>query len=253
MAGMRIRSIKPEFCTDEKIGELSREQRLHFVLLWMKCDALGVMEYKPRELQAQLYPYDRDLSEDQFSDLTSALLNKHLCSTFQHDNKQFLRVSNFTKHQRLTQWERVESNPLITANVLKKLLRSTDEVLPSESTESTEYLNPCSPHRGRGGDGDVDADFEAFWSEYPRKVGKLKALAAWRKSKKARPALGVVLERLSVLKSSEQWTRDASQYIPHPATWLNRGGWDDEVEEKSSDKKNAAGGYDPRKNRPEGI
>ena len=28
---------------------------------------------------------------------------------------------------------------------------------------------------------------------------------------------------------SAQWQRDNGQYIPHPATWLNQGRWDDEL------------------------
>ncbi len=30
---------------------------------------------------------------------------------------------------------------------------------------------------------------------------------------------------------TEQWQREGGRYIPNPATWLNRGRWDDEYEE----------------------
>jgi hypothetical protein len=39
-----------------------------------------------------------------------------------------------------------------------------------------------------------------------------------------------MIETIKQFKNSEQW-QDAS-LIPHPFTWLNRGGWDDEVDDE---------------------
>ena len=72
-----------------------------------------------------------------------------------------------------------------------------------------------------------DEGFTEFWEKYPRKVGKLNARKAWKKTK------GIPLERIlnavDVWTASEEWTKDGGKYIPHPETWLNRGGWDDQV------------------------
>ena len=32
-------------------------------------------------------------------------------------------------------------------------------------------------------------------------------------------------------KCSDQWTQNNGQFIPHPATWLNQGRWDDVLPE----------------------
>lgn len=72
------------------------------------------------------------------------------------------------------------------------------------------------------------ADFDSFWNAYPRKVGKQSALKAWNKATK-KPALPAILSAIEVQKQSEQWTKDGGQFIPHPATWLNAGRWDDET------------------------
>lgn len=53
------------------------------------------------------------------------------------------------------------------------------------------------------------------------------------------PELGVVLSALSVQACSEQWTKDGGKYVPHPTTWLNRDGWEDEVPEQSEFNNNA--------------
>jgi uncharacterized protein YdaU (DUF1376 family) len=69
--------------------------------------------------------------------------------------------------------------------------------------------------------------FDAFWKSYPRKVGKRAAQKAWRKLK-LDAECNKVLEAIARMKQSEQWKRDGGQYIPHPATFLNRGGQDDQ-------------------------
>ena len=71
-----------------------------------------------------------------------------------------------------------------------------------------------------------DAAFADFWAAYPRKVGKRDAKRAWAK---LRPPLSEVLAALEVWRNSDDWRREGGRYIPHPTTWLNRGGWEDEA------------------------
>ena len=68
------------------------------------------------------------------------------------------------------------------------------------------------------------AAFDAFWKAYPRKVGKGKALESWIKKS---PPLDKCLRTLSLLVQTDQWRREEGRFIPHPATWLNQGRWDD--------------------------
>ena len=69
--------------------------------------------------------------------------------------------------------------------------------------------------------------FETFWKAYPRKVGKDAARRAFAKVKVPVETLVAAVE---AQKSSTQWTKDNGQFIPNPATWLNQGRWQDEVE-----------------------
>lgn len=68
-------------------------------------------------------------------------------------------------------------------------------------------------------------EFDRFWSAYPRKVGKEKALAAFAK---VEVPLQVLLDALDKQVRSPQWTKDNGEFIPHPATWLNGKRWEDE-------------------------
>ena len=70
-------------------------------------------------------------------------------------------------------------------------------------------------------------DFELFWSEYPRKVGKKAARKAWDLAKDLPPP-EEVLAAVRRSRASADWIKDGGKFIPHPATWLNQGRWMDE-------------------------
>lgn len=76
---------------------------------------------------------------------------------------------------------------------------------------------------------DWPKDFiDIFWKKYPRRVGKQaasKALARIKKSGLGWDMLCAGVERYA------GWARDKEiRFVKHPATWLNAGCWDDEIE-----------------------
>jgi hypothetical protein len=72
----------------------------------------------------------------------------------------------------------------------------------------------------------LPADFEEFWKAYPNKAGKKDALKAWRNAKD-KPPLVELLAAIAAQRKWQGWTKDNGQFIPQPATWLNKGRWDD--------------------------
>jgi len=72
--------------------------------------------------------------------------------------------------------------------------------------------------------------FIAFWEAYPRKKSRGQAEKAWLK---VSPSLyPIIMTSLEKHKQSADWLKEGGQFIPHPATWLNAKGWEDEIEEK---------------------
>lgn len=69
------------------------------------------------------------------------------------------------------------------------------------------------------------SDFLWFWDEYPNKKAKLDALRAWQQTVDLRPDVEQIIAAIAKQKSSDAWTQG---FIPHPATWLRGGRWDDE-------------------------
>jgi hypothetical protein len=72
-------------------------------------------------------------------------------------------------------------------------------------------------------------DFDHFWESYPRRVGKDAARKAFER-RSGDATLEAILAALEAQKASAQWQRDGGRYVPHPATWLNQGRWQDEVD-----------------------
>lgn len=75
----------------------------------------------------------------------------------------------------------------------------------------------------------VDGGFAAFWEQYPKKVAKPQAIKAWKKIKPAGQLLACLMAALEKQKASADWLKDAGQFIPHPASWLNGRRWEDEA------------------------
>lgn len=77
--------------------------------------------------------------------------------------------------------------------------------------------------------------FEAFWTAYPRRIGKHAAWRAWQRLAPDADIISAIMTAVDAQKRSEQWTRDNGRYIPHPATWLNQRRWLDDVDPVSND------------------
>jgi hypothetical protein len=73
-----------------------------------------------------------------------------------------------------------------------------------------------------------DKGFEAFWIDYPKKVGKAAVVAWWARTNPNDELLMLILDGLD--KWREVWTTRGTElrWIPHPMTWLNARRWEDE-------------------------
>ena len=105
--------------------------------------------------------------------------------------------------------------------------------VPSNQTPNTKESiegakAPSHPERGSGVHR-FPPGFDAFWSAYPRKVGKDAAAKAFAKRRVDADLLAAMLAAVETQRHSDQWRRDGGQFIPHPAMWLKEGRWQDEA------------------------
>lgn len=93
----RIRSVKPEFWTDEKVVELSFQARLLFIGLWNFADDEGRMVYSPKRIKMQVFPADSvDVSE-----LVGEIQRNGMVQVYVVDGVEYLQINNFAKHQKI--------------------------------------------------------------------------------------------------------------------------------------------------------
>ena len=71
---------------------------------------------------------------------------------------------------------------------------------------------------------EVERAFEKFWEAYPRKAAKVAARKAFEKAYKEHGE--IVLD--GVIRFAQDPNLPEKAFIPLPATWLNRGSWEDE-------------------------
>lgn len=74
-----------------------------------------------------------------------------------------------------------------------------------------------------------DDRFETFWTVYPKKLAKGAARRAWQKLRPDARLTAEIIAAVEQQKTWPHWLKDAGQFIPHPATWLNAGRWQDEM------------------------
>lgn len=104
---------------------------------------------------------------------------------------------------------------------------------PSDDSEQASDSKPTEPYT---------AEFEAWWSLYPRKIGKRKAVAEFQRAKKR-----IGLERLtaSVKAFARTVQGREAQYIPYPERWLSRGQYDDDLNGESRHERPSHGSKPP--------
>jgi hypothetical protein len=75
----------------------------------------------------------------------------------------------------------------------------------------------------------VQRRFDEFWALYPNKKAKQDAIKAWGKIKPDEALFSSIMDAVREQLQSEDWRKENGRFIPHPATWLNSGRWDDVV------------------------
>jgi hypothetical protein len=93
----RIRTIKPEYWTDERVGECSVSARLLFIATWNFADDEGGLERSAKQLKAQAFPYDQIECEP----FIQELLQVGLLVEYEVDGKKYLHIKGFGTHQKI--------------------------------------------------------------------------------------------------------------------------------------------------------
>ena len=249
----RTRSIKPGFFDNEILGDLPPLTRLLFIGLWCIADREGRLEDKPRRIKKILLGYD-DVDADGVDKMLQSLHDTGFIFRYTVEDKSYIQVVNFTKHQNPHIREKASEIPpppefeeeYQESTMQAPDMHSANTVQATPITvnlsPSTGTLSPTTDNPPDDGDDDGEPDkrpkkslleqrFDEFWAAYPKKVGKKAAWNAWKKVKPDTELFDKIMTAIGRAKATWQWQRENGRYIPNPKTWLNEGRWDDEYEE----------------------
>jgi hypothetical protein len=93
----RIRTIKPEFWSDEKVVECSLNARLLFIGLWNFADDAGRQEDSARQIKMKVFPGD-DFSAAEIEEMLRELSDNGLLIRYTVENKRYIQVKGW-RHQ----------------------------------------------------------------------------------------------------------------------------------------------------------
>lgn len=71
--------------------------------------------------------------------------------------------------------------------------------------------------------------FEEFYKNYPNKKGKHRAFRWFKTHKPDEKLVAKMIRATNLQKQTFQWKKQNGKFIPHPATWLNGGSWENEI------------------------
>jgi hypothetical protein len=138
------------------------------------------------------------------------------------DAKRMLTVIHHERHNGKT----AKSRALATKRVQR--FRNDGIVTESLPEKRREVLKYSAAKSTANGTANAEG-FAAFWAAYPKKKNKGDALKAWVKLGPDQALCDLIVSKIDEQRGQDpEWTRDGGQYIPHPASWLNARGWEDE-------------------------
>lgn len=150
----RIRTIKPEFWTDEKVGELKRDERLLFLGLLNLADDEGVLKATPAFIKGQLFAYDEELTIGEVKAWLEVLCEKTMLVPFDYNGEKFFLVRTFKDHQKINRPTPSKIPKNIIENVLNADSLNTHGELSEDSLGERKGKEGNKERKGEGKEDD---------------------------------------------------------------------------------------------------
>lgn len=221
---MPDRIIRAAIITSDRVNAVSWGAEVFYRRLMSVADDYGRYDGRPAILRAQLYALKLDrVSESDVGKWIRECEEAALVRVYTVDTRLYLEIMRFGQRARSeSKWP---DPPSIAGNC---------PPLPAECGHSPPYsyaksyaksksVSPPAPPSETGG-----GSVEEVYAAYPRKVGKEDALKAIAKAAKKVPLVMLLAKTQIYAEATALWPPGDLRFIPHPATWFNRGSYDDD-------------------------
>ena len=240
----RNRMIKVDFWTDEKILACSRDARLLFIGLWNHSTDAGIGKISNFELKAKIFPVDTDI--DPIKDIPKLLDELFIQGLLKvSECGKYYKISNWDSHQKIQRPSHKEiekyehltfsfrEDSLSIHGTLNEDSMNTHSEVKRKEVKEKEKLKEIKLNKKKVQILETKQKFEQFYNNYPRKVRKQDALKGFKRLNKADKEL--IIKRTDAVwlpywqtkyKKNGKWL--SNEFIPHPATYINRRLFEDE-------------------------
>lgn len=233
----RIRSIKPEIRTSEKVTSWPIEVRYFWIMLWGYVDDYGKGRDNARLIKADSYPLDDDITAKDVERMMKILEKDRVIRRYTVEDKQYFLILNWSEHQKPSHpakspipWPNVEPDMGAedSGNPPEDYQRIAENGSPEQGAGSSRAGSSRAVEQGgERADGaplsTLNEDFETVWSEYPIKASKKDSKTAYKKALKE-------VSHQEILEAVIRYRDDPNRvpkYTKHFSTWLNKGCWAD--------------------------
>lgn len=223
---MPNRIIKESICTSDSVDQLSWFEEVLFYRLIVNCDDFGRFDGRTAVIKNRLFPLKDNLTIKSVETAINKLASAGLVALYVFEGKPYLYLPTWNEHQTIRAKRSKYPEP---ENICKQMIsddckcsRNPIQSNPNPIQSESESESESNTRKA------LESAFDAFWSVYPKKTGKEAARKAFKKIPKS--AHSLLVPAVEAQKKSRQWMEENGRFIPNPATWLNQGRWEDEVQ-----------------------
>ncbi|MBA7670626.1 hypothetical protein ES703_78772 [subsurface metagenome] len=133
----RRRMVDPQIWRNEKVGKLPDAGRLLFIGIFSQADDDGRLKASPRFLMANIFPYDKDKTEEDVKRLRDQCAELGLIRLYTNNKEEYLDIPGWHEHQQirkdrytpstLPSFEESDNQPTTRVRPTGNQLATTDE------------------------------------------------------------------------------------------------------------------------------
>ncbi|WP_445506818.1 phage replisome organizer N-terminal domain-containing protein [Niallia sp. 03190] len=143
-------------------------------------------------------------------------------------DNDFIAISNWEKHQNVDGLTKIREDTRKRVQRYRERQKSLTGNVTGNDDETQSNAQEEEKNKNKKEENIYSNEFEQFWSIYPRKVDKKKALKSFKTAMKNH-SLETILD--GTAKYAKQVEKTDKQYIKHPTTFLNNDSFIDGYEE----------------------
>lgn len=228
----KIRMIKTEVRTSEKVASWPLEVRYFWILFWGYVDDHGKGKDNALLIKADCFPLDENITAETIEKWLSILADSGVIVRYEVDGTRYVAVKNWGEHQK-PQHPGKDIYP--DYNAENATVKDSDDTFMQPScnlhatfTPELSRVEESKDMYNEVAQSPYSDDFETWWKSYPRRQQKGDAWKAWQQARKKKQLPH--LDELCAAAEAYALRSTDPQFQKLPGGWLRNRMWEDEAQ-----------------------